>query len=149
PEVDEEIKSMATIIRCEDYGPITKILGGLLMENDPETIIITFDDDINYPVNMVEKLIEHHKQFPNSAIGSSGMLLKNKCPNCGILPNEDNMIYRIPKFKVTKEGRKVDSIYGYPGALYIRKFFPIKENLNQLLDYVFINQEMFINDDIV
>lgn len=150
PPVPPEISNLCTIVQCIDYGPITKILGGLLEEDDPETIIITFDDDMIYPPNLVETLLFHHKRYPNSAIGSSGMLLRYNCPMCAITPNEDNFFYRIPKFKVPDEGRKVDSIYGYPGALYIRKFFPHKDLLEkEFLHYVLVDNNMFMNDDIV
>lgn len=149
PPVTSEISDLCTTVNCTDYGPITKIVGGLLQEDDPETVIITFDDDMIYPETLVETLINHHKKYPNSAIGSSGMLLKYNCPMCAITPNEDNFLYRIPKFHVPKEGRKVDSIYGYPGALYVRKFFPKKDKLEaEFLNYALVNNDMLMNDDI-
>ena len=147
PEVTDEIKSLCTVVRCEDYGPMTKILGALISESNPETIIITFDDDMIYPPDIVSKLMSYHEKYPESAIGSSGMLLRYNCPMCAITPNEDNFIYRIPKFSVPPEGRKVDSIYGYPGALYLRKFFPL-DNLEEFLNYALIDNDMFMNDDI-
>lgn len=150
PPVPDEVTRLCTPVKCEDFGPITKILGGLLQESDPNTVIITFDDDMIYPETLVENLVKHHKKYPNSAIGSSGMLLKYNCPMCAITPNEDNFFYRIPKFNVPNEGRKVDSIYGYPGALYVRKFFPPKEKLEaDFLSFALINHDMFMNDDIV
>lgn len=39
--------------RCRDYGPATKLLGALERETDPDTLIITVDDDIMYPDDMV------------------------------------------------------------------------------------------------
>lgn len=149
PEATSEMKKMCTVVKCKDYGPITKIAAGLLSEDDPETVIITFDDDMIYPTDMVEALMKHHHKYPNSAIGSSGMLLRYSCPMCAITPNEDNFLYRIPKFSVPPEGRRVDSIYGYPGALYVRKFFPEREKLEkEVFNYAFLNHEMFMNDDI-
>lgn len=150
PPLPDEILKLCTVVTCEDFGPITKIYGGLYEENDPDTIIITFDDDMIYPENLVESLILHHQRYPNSAIGSSGMLLKYNCPFCAITPNENRFVYRIPKFNVPYEGRRVDSIYGYPGALYLRKFFPKKEDLEkEFFNYALINDAMFFNDDIV
>src|SRR5687768_8477868 len=35
-----------TVVRCEDYGPATKLIPALELEKDPETIIIVVDDDI-------------------------------------------------------------------------------------------------------
>jgi hypothetical protein len=149
PEIPDEIKALCSIIRCSDYGPITKIIPALLMEDDCETIIITFDDDFKYSENLVEKLLEKHKLYPNSAIGSSGMLLKNTCPNCAIYPNGNSFSYDMSKFKIANEGRKVDSIYGFSGALYIRKFFPSKENLyDEFIKYALINDNIRMNDDI-
>ncbi len=119
PPIPNEISNLCTVVPCIDYGPITKLSGGLLMENDPFTIIISCDNDMIYAPRMVEELIIHHKKYPNSALGSSGMLLKYKCPICAITPNENNFLYRISKFFIPVNGRRVDSLYGYPGALYI------------------------------
>lgn len=150
PPVSDEISELCTVVHCTDYGPITKILGGLLQENDPNTVIITFDDDMMYPNNIVEALVNCHKRSPNAAIGSSGMLLKYDCPMCAITPNEDNFLFRIPKFAIPPEGRNVDSIYGYPGALYVRKFFPPNELLEpDFLNYALKSNNMLMNDDIV
>lgn len=150
PKVTKEITDLCQVVTCVDFGPITKIIAGIIMEDDPETVIISFDDDMIYPSTMVENLVKHHKKYPNSAIGSSGMLLKYSCPMCAITPNEDNFFYRIPKFSIPDEGRRVDSIYGYPGALYVRKFFPSKEDLEEkFLNYALIDNNMLMNDDIV
>lgn len=149
PVLPEDITKLCTVVKCEDFGPITKIYGGLLSENDPNTIIITFDDDMIYPENIVKALLKKHKKYPESAIGSSGMLLKYKCPLCAITPNENNFLYRISKFPIPIEGRNVDSIYGYPGALYLRKFFPATERLQtDFLNYALIDDDTYLNDDI-
>jgi hypothetical protein len=147
----KKITDVCNVVECEDYGPITKILGGLYMEDDPLTIIITVDDDKIYHRNMVSKLMKHHESYPNSAIGSSGMFLRYPCPMCAIYPNETNAIaYRIPKFSISKKGRKVDSIYGYPGALYVRNFFPKYEKIEkELLEYTSIDSSLMLNDDIL
>jgi hypothetical protein len=124
-------------------------VGGILSEQDPETIIISFDDDMVYPPTVVETLLRRHLEYPNSAIGSSGMLLKYKCPYCAITPNENTFLFRIPKFRIPPEGRRVDSVYGYPGALYLRKFFPSTTDLVQnFLNYALIDDNTYLNDDI-
>lgn len=150
PPLPAEIAKLCTVVPCTDFGPITKILGGLLAEDDPETIIITFDDDMIYPEKAVEALIKHHRRYPDACIGSSGMLLKYNCPACAVTPNESNFLYRIPKFVVPPEGRRVDSVYGYPGCLYVRKFFPEKALLEEkFLNYALLDHNMLMNDDIV
>jgi len=149
PPITDEINNLCTVVPCTDYGPMTKILGELLSEQDPETIIITFDDDYTYPNNLVELLLKHHNEYPNSAIGSSGMLLKHLCPFCAITPNENSFAFRMAKFYTPPEGRKVDSLYGYPGALYIRKFFPSRDDLEKdFLKYALIDDNTYLNDDI-
>lgn len=150
PEVPDELNKLCTVVRCNDMGPITKLLGGLLAEQNPNTLIISFDNDMVYPDTMVENLVKNHLKYPNSAIGSAGMLLRYGCPMCAITPNENNYLYNISKFNVPLEGRVVDSIYGYPGALYVRKFFPENSELNdKFLKYALINNETLLNDDII
>lgn len=150
PPVPKEISDKCTIISCPDVGPATKIYGGLLAEDDPETIIITFDNDMIYPDTMIQKLIDNHTKAPNSAIGSAGMLLGRGCPMCAINPNENNYLYNISKFQIPENGRRVDSVYGYPGALYLRKFFPEKSLLEEeFFKYALINEATLLNDDII
>lgn len=43
----------------QDYGPATKLLGALLIEKDPRTIIITVDDDITYDKSLIRTLATH------------------------------------------------------------------------------------------
>lgn len=149
PPLPEAITHLCTVVPCIDYGPITKLMGALLSEHDPTTIIITFDDDIIYPPTLVETLITHHKEYPASAIGSSGMLLKYNCPWCAITPNENTGFRASAKFPIPPEGRRVDSIYGYPGALYRRSFFPSKDRLEaDFLKYALLDNALLCNDDI-
>lgn len=43
-----------------DYGPLTKLVGGLVREkDDPNTIIITLDDDKVYSPRLLQKLVWH------------------------------------------------------------------------------------------
>ena len=62
--------------RCdEDYlKPITKLIPVLKLENDPETIIITFDDDILLDKKVVKILYSKMKQYKNKCVvGFSGV----------------------------------------------------------------------------
>lgn len=150
PPIPDEIKQKCIVVETPDVGPATKIYGGLLMEDDPETIIITCDNDMVYPKDLCEKLVAKSNIYPNSAISSAGMLLKYPCPMCAICPNENNYLYNISKFHIPPEGRRVDSVYGYPGCLYRRKFFPKKEKLEEeFFKYALLTPEMLLNDDIV
>lgn len=67
-----------TILRTQDYGPATKLLGLLSSKKfAPETIIITVDDDIVYPRNTILHLAYQALQHPENAIGLSGADLYN------------------------------------------------------------------------
>jgi hypothetical protein len=137
-------------VTYDDYGPITKIIGGIISEPRGDTVIITFDDDMIYPAEMVEALVRKHRQYPNSALGSSGALLYAGCPICAVAQNEDYFLYKMTRFPIPPQGRRVDSIYGYPGALYLRKFFPPAELLEKnFLSYALCTTETYLNDDII
>jgi len=43
----------------DDWGPATKLIGALLLEKDPTTVIITFDDDMIYHRDTVKWLSTH------------------------------------------------------------------------------------------
>lgn len=62
------------INRCEDLGPITKVIPTFYLDLPDNTIIISIDDDIYYGNNMIETIIEYHKKYPNTVFTSSGMI---------------------------------------------------------------------------
>lgn len=87
---------MVKINMCEDIGPATKVVPTTKFASSPDSIIISVDDDIEYKNNMIEILLQHSKDNPNSAItGESYMKL------------EDN---------------KSELVEGYSSVLYKRKF---------------------------
>lgn len=151
PELPEYIKNTCTVIECEDHGPITKIYAPLLMENDPDTIIITFDDDVLYDPSLVEKLIKCHLKKPNCAISCGGLLFGNNSnPTiCSRHNNNTSCNWDLISFDIKNEYRKVDSIMGSPGALYIRKFFPpTKYIFKDFIKPSISTKCLFLNDDI-
>ena len=84
------------INRCEDIGPATKVLPSTKLFDDPETIIISVDDDIEYKKTMVEILLNHSYRYPEAAItGESFMRL---------------------------HGNKAELVEGYSSVLYKKKF---------------------------
>jgi hypothetical protein len=148
PDVSEEIKSLCTIVRCHDYGPITKLMGALMME-DEDVVIFSCDDDMIYHKNTVEKLMEKINLYPNCAIGSTGFLLKNTFPNCSYYNNMNFFGHNLINFNVNKNGRYVDSLFGFSGILYFRRFFPKKDNLYE--DFIKLSlshDDLKSNDDI-
>lgn len=53
-----------------DYGSSTKLLGTLMLEDDPSTIIITADDDVEYPPTLAGHLVRGILHNPTKVIPS-------------------------------------------------------------------------------
>ncbi len=104
--------SNVTILRTEDYGPATKLLGVLKNASiNSDTIIITIDDDTCYPRNTVLQLAVRAKSNPHKAIGISGAELdffKNK--SGGVV-------------KVMRDHAQVSMLEGFAGVAYRLDFF--------------------------
>nr|QBK87292.1 MAG: glycosyltransferase [Marseillevirus LCMAC201] len=152
-DTEYQIPSVLTnychIVRGQDYGPITKIIGALLQEDDPETIIITFDDDKVYPEGLVDKLLSKHRSNPETAIGSAGFKIGTFPFYMSTVHNEHEHNKKWYTFDVASDGEAVDVLRGAPGVLYVRKFFPDLDHLDKLLRHSIENSVMFRNDDIV
>jgi len=147
-KVIEYVKSMSPIIQFVelevDYGPLCKILGAIKEEQDPETIIITFDDDISYHSDIVQKLIDASFAYPNSAISSSGAIFGSRSllniSSIGANSPDSNWIIG---FKV--DGSKtVDLLPGFAGVLYKRSHFDTVEDIVQ-----YATRELYYNDDVL
>lgn len=99
-----------TILRSDDYGPATKLLGTLKNTNLPaNAIIITLDDDVYYPDNLVLQLAYKAKQHPERAVGLIGANLDSDA-ELGIT-------------KIKKNDAIVNILQGYAGVAYRRHFF--------------------------
>ena len=111
---DDNIK----IVRCNDYGPATKLLGCISYVKTPDIIIITIDDDQIYVNNMFETLVNYGKKYPESAICFRALDINL------IDSHACNTKYDI----ITSP--EVFYIQGFAGALYRRKFIS-----NDMLKY--------------
>ena len=54
-----EIGTLTVQFLEEDWGPATKLIGALLLEAHPETVVITLDDDVVYHRDTVKYLATH------------------------------------------------------------------------------------------
>lgn len=154
PEFPDDIKQLCTIVNCDDdYGPCTKILGALLKEQDPNTVIISFDDDIVYSPKLVYSMLKYHNKYPNSALGSTGMLVKYGFPFYSWVTNFGNTKWSwnlFTGFHIPNDGRPVDILYGYCSILYVRNFFPSKDQVyDKLLKYTLMDKDVYLNDDVL
>ena len=55
---------------CKDIGPYTKLIPSL--KAFPESVIITVDDDIIYPMDMIENFIRAYREDPNKIYYNRG-----------------------------------------------------------------------------
>lgn len=110
--------SRITILRTEDYGPATKLLGVLKQTDlDPDTIIVTVDDDIIYPKHALLHLIYKAATNPDTAYGFAGVNLQY---NVAGLVADDVKNGVIP---IYHGDRDVTVLQGFGGVAYRRKFF--------------------------
>lgn len=152
PPLPKKIKKLCTIVRTkEDYGPICKIYGALVSEQDPDTIIITVDDDSIYPLNLIESLTNCSKLRPDAAITCMGILVGSGVSLFAINTTlqECKPYKNMLGFNVPNDGRAVDVVQGVSGVLYKRGFFPTCDNLYKELLHYTEDIDLFKSDDIV
>lgn len=153
PPVPDDLSAMCTVIRTDvDYGPITKIYGGLMSESEPDTVIISCDDDVEFPENFIETLLHHHNTHPNDVICGTGALIGKGLHFISIVSSIHpfHNWSGFTGFEVLKEGHKVDLIFGVAGVLYTRKCFPENEKLHESLFQHSLNETtIFHNDDVL
>jgi len=129
PSLSEKNVHNLKVIRCKDYGPLTKIYPVLKYERDPDTIIITVDDDVEYPRNLVETLVFYSGKYPDSAVGGSGYTLGSW--------------YNFFGKSCFDEITPVDVLEGFNGCAYRRRFFDY-----DLADFGDAPKECFYHDDL-
>lgn len=81
----------ATVLELEhDRCCFNKILPILEVEKDPETLVVTIDDDIIYSPLFIAGLLEAHNKF-GGVVGYSGLLYPEKAAAHGLKPLEYNV----------------------------------------------------------
>jgi len=120
-----------TIIRTEDYGPITKLIPILTLDIlwDDNDIIVSFDDDTEYPVDWLERLVVAAEEDKNTAFGYRGKAF-----------SPTNLSY--PPINPPNKGY-VDIITGVWGFLHRRKFLSM-----EIFELLKIVPSAFFNDDV-
>ena len=124
------------IIRCEDYGPGTKLYPIIFEDMGMNTQIITIDDDINYEANCFEMLEKYSNLYPRRGFTGSGWIAGDNIFNCfGRVRNNSTL-------------KQVDIIQGYSSCIY-RKWM-LKDDIISKLTTLHSKDcyNMFKNDDI-
>lgn len=111
-----------------DQGPAMKLLPTLAVETDPETAIITVDDDVEYPAQLVDKLVRASGRLPDHAIGFTGWSLVGGTPGSPVVAHMNEDVPESGFFQ------PVQVLEGTRGVLYRRRFFAddIHEHLRAL-----------------
>lgn len=128
---DLDLGPKVQIIRCEDYGPATKLLGSISKEKDPNTAMITIDDDQDYDPDTLKTLVAYSIKYPNNVIAFRTL---------------DSDLERTP-CPTNKNIKTPEAFYaeGFAGVLYKRSFIS-----NEMLEYFQnISPDCFVSDDLV
>ena len=152
PTIPQSIANLCTIVKVPyDFGPVTKLYGGLSQEQDDSTMIISCDDDIIYPLTLIEELVTKSQTFPNQVIASAGAIIGSFPCHLSFAMNQSK--HRNSWWFSTEinpiSGTLVDIVCGYAGILYRRSFFPASHLLES--DFFSIplrNNHLFLHDDI-
>ncbi|GAB9464130.1 hypothetical protein Gpo141_00001571 [Globisporangium polare] len=115
PEL-EQLAPLVKINRCVDDGPATKLLGALRLEDDPTTLIITLDDDFEYPSKLVEALTWEAVKKKDDVLGVCGWGMLPVWHQVGVVPAY------VP-YMMRPTGRYVDILQACCGNAYRRGFF--------------------------
>lgn len=147
PPLPSSITTQCTVVSVpHDYGPLTKLLGALTREEDPDTFIVSVDDDIIYPPDMVEKLLANSAHHPGSVTTVGGYSFNGSFCHLTLYQNKFPWIngFTFPHLPIT--GRRIEQVYGFSGVLYQRS------HLADYQEWVTLAQsdrDLFLNDDVV
>ena len=127
------------IIRTQkDYGPITKMLPVIRDVKDPKSIIISIDDDVGYPLGMINEFIyQKVEKYPNAVVQSpdEGQDFRNDIGNFKKV------------FPTKQKPRKpyADLVEGWLGVAYTKKLVNDKE----MEIFADLSKECLLSDDLV
>jgi hypothetical protein len=121
-----------------DFGPLTKLLPTLVAEHDPNTIIITVDDDKVYPPDALRHLVWYSEQEPSAAWGIGGWAFM-------FVPEPQGVSTVYVPWWMRRNGRAVDVLQAAAGIAYRRGFFPDLAALAKPHKDCFTTDDMWIS----
>lgn len=125
-----------------DYGPMTKLYPSLEKETDPETIIISVDDDKVYAPKVLEHLMYHAETYPDAVWGICGWGFMWVPEPQGVIS-----VY-VPWYMRLNYGRFVDVTQGVCGVAYRRKFFPDLPRYSKPHPDCFLTDDMWTSSNV-
>ncbi|CAH0481472.1 unnamed protein product [Peronospora belbahrii] len=122
------------IVLDTDFGPASKVLGTLLIEQDPDTLIVYGDDDRVYPLQLCERALHYTRKYPNDAIAVLG----------GWISVEDRL-YCGRSLEVGVNS--VSFVGGAGGVAVKRKFFGMREATMSAFQVANLSKACYLGDD--
>eukprot|EP01060_Flectonema_neradi_P034097 TRINITY_DN5889_c0_g3_i1.p1 TRINITY_DN5889_c0_g3~~TRINITY_DN5889_c0_g3_i1.p1 ORF type:complete len:322 (+),score=21.86 TRINITY_DN5889_c0_g3_i1:46-1011(+) len=123
PEYVKNYDQVKVLRPDRDYGPLTKLMPSLEEENDPDTLIITVDDDKVYHPDTVRTLVYYSKHDKHTAWGDCGWGFQHIWHQMEVIPVYVPWIFR------GAAGRQVEVLQAVCGNAYRRSMF---QNLTAL-----------------
>lgn len=127
-----------------DRGPFTKLAGTLALERDPETVIVTLDDDRRLPERWLEGLVGAIADEPRRAAVYRGRRLRRGPDGEPVLDYRASRIILCPPAATA-----VDLVTGAMGAAYPRSVLGEGEEMVEAWERVVAGScpDMFYVDD--
>ena len=95
---------------CDDLRPHKKYF--YTMKENPDCFVITADDDVFYPENLVEELIDTSRKYPDTVVCTWGH---------GFVPDDKGDVFSASKWEYLREGNEPSYLViptGIGGVLY-------------------------------
>ena len=133
------------LVRCEDWGPATKLLP-TVSTCDADQLILVVDDDRIYAPNTIEVLQAAARSEPGTAFGLGGWIAPVDLVDCPttLFSNVFQMPPAPMRTARLKRRVPVDILQGFAGYVVRPRFF----NLSLLTDYSKAPAAAFFVDDV-
>ncbi len=140
--IPDWLKNYPNIIinRTKDYGPLTKLIGALEKEHDPNTIIITLDDNKIYARHIVRDLAKQYLPGTYKVNFKMGSAITGKGVNILFGPK-----FELEYNSIIIGNRPSLIVWSADGVAYKRKFF--KDDIFSLTDH--LPASCFLSDDLM
>ena len=137
-DVVKKFSPLVQIVRTKkDYGPLTKMLPVLRKTKDRKAILISIDDDVAYPMGMVNEMIfQKVVKHPNAVIEGGASFFRRK----DIRGFQD-----LWPEKHKKRKPHTDLVEGWEAVAYNRKLTDTAQ-MEQIAD---LSRNCYLSDDLV
>ena len=131
-EIPEWLSALATvaIVRCEDFGPATKLFPSLTAL-DADAAIVVVDDDRIYPPDFLKVLASEAEADRDAAIGLSGWVVPADLTDRPTTIRSN--LYMQPPAPIRarrlRKRYEIDILQGFSGYLVRPRFFPDMEGM--------------------